>query len=370
MADWLGSRIGRFYCRYVDWGALDQDGASYQFMVGGTVELSSLSATKVSGSIKFDGEAPDPSKLLRIYYEFEDAHGDTESRAVCTMLVEVSSDDRTDSSSRGTAKMESVLKVLQDRQHGSPYVIPAGTNAVAKAVEICGELGLKTNNPSSDYVLSQQKVFPTDEANYLAIVNWLLSVAGYGSASPDAFGAVKMDPYVEPAEMEPSFTFEPGPQSVMLPEITATSDWQSSPNAVRLYHEGEGGAVSAYALNVDERSKSSLPNRGWREKTLMETVTELSGESLEERLVNLVAMCERRLSDNSAEVEHVEISCPYLPIEQGDAVRVSYADVDWKGSVTNYSIDLGDDAGAALSARRFARLELKMESGGSIVWSA
>lgn len=370
MADWLGSRIGRFFGRYVEWGALDDEGAEYGCITGGSVELSALSPTKASGSLGFDGEAPDSSKLLRLYYTFEDARGSVETRPVCTMLVEVSSDGRTEGLSSGTAKMESVLKVLQDRHHGSPYVVPAGTNAVGKAVEICEAVGLRTNGPKSDYVLSSQKVFPVDEANYLGIVNWLLSAAGYTSASPDAYGNVVMEPYIDPADRPPAFTFQPGAQSVMLPEITVTNDWQASPNAVRLYHESEKGAVSAYALNVDPESRSSLPNRGWRERTLMENVTEVAGDTLEEQLESLMAACMSRLVDNSAEVERVEVSCPFLPIDQGDAVRVAYAGVDWTGAVVNYRFDLADDSSATLTARRFARASLEIETGGEVVWSA
>lgn len=367
MADWTGSRIGRFFGRCVDWDTW-QEGEDYPYVTGGSIELSAFSSTKVSGTCKFDGEAPDPSKLLRIYYEFQDAMGDKETRAVCTMLVEVANDDRTDSKTSGSAKLESVLKVLQDRQHGAPYVVPAGTNSVAKAVEICESLGLRTNGPTAGHVLSQQKVFTTDEANYLTIVNWLLSAAGYASATPDAYGNVVMEPYREPTERETVYRFEPGQKSVMLPQITVESDWQSSPNVVRLYFESDTESLSAYARNVDVESKPSLPNRNWREKTMSEAVTELAGSTPEERLENLEETARRKLVDNSAEVERVVIGCPYLPIEQDDSVSVDYAGVCWSGSVSNYKFDLGDDSSGPLTVRRFAKKALEIESGGEIIW--
>lgn len=368
MADWTGSRIGRFYGRYADWKTLD-DAGDYPHMTGGSIELSAFSSTKASGTMAFDGEAPDPSKLMRIYYEFQDAKGEKETRPVCTMLVEVSSDDRTDAWTSGSAKLESVLKVLQDRKHGAPYVIPAGTNSVAKAVEICESLGLKTNGATAGHVLSQQKVFTTEEANYLTIVNWLLSAAGFSSASPDAFGNVVMRRYKDPYERESVYEFAPGQRSVMLPEITLERDWQSSPNVVRLYFESDSESVSAYAANIDPNSKPSLPNRGWREKTLSEAVTELAGDSAAERAANLEETARKKLTDNSAEVERVVIGCPYLPIEQDDSVSVRYAGVDWKGSVSNYRFSLEDDSSGRLTVRRYVKTALEIESGNEVLWT-
>lgn len=368
MADWTGSRRGRFFARYVDWDTW-AEGAEFGNVAGGGIELSALSDTKASGTLDFEGEAPDPSKLLRIYYTFEDCEGESETVAVSTMLVEVSDDGRTDRKSSGTARLESVLKVLKDKEYGAPFTVPEGTNAVQKAVELCESVGLRTNNPTSAYALSKQKVFPAEEANYLAIVNWLLSAAGYGSAFPDANGVVTMEPYVEPTDREPAFTFEAGESSVLFPEIKVVTDWQSSPNAVRLHYETENESITAYALNIDPESKSSLPSRGWREKTLREAVTELEGTSAEQRMENLEAMAASRLVANSAEVERVELQCPFLPLSPNDSVRTNYAGVDWAGGITNYSVKLGDDSTSTVTARRFVRRALRVDSGGEILWT-
>lgn len=372
MADWTGSRRGRFVYRSVDWETWDE-GAEYAHATGGSLELSAFTSLKASGSVKFDGAPPDTEGLIRIYYEFEDDQGEAESVCLATMLVETSSFSygADGSESYGNATLESTLKVLQDRDYGAPFTVPAGTDAVGKAVELVTSLGLRCNAPEgSGYVLSSDRTFGTDECDYLTIVNWLLDRAGFASAWVDAYGAVQMTPYVEPTSRVAVFTFEPGQKSVMLPELPYANDWHQTPNVVRLSYSTEEESLTAWASNIDPDHPASLPRRGFREKTLADEVDELSGETAKERLADLVAKAEAKLIDNSSEIDYVTVGCPLLPLSPNDAVEVRFGSLDWRGAVTNYTIDLGSGgAGCKLKARRFVRTALKVESSGEVVWS-
>lgn len=374
MADWLGTRTGRFIFRKVKWGTWEEAG-EYGNVTGGSLELAAFTDIKASGSIDFDGEAPDAEDLLRVCYELTDERGDYEMVPVATMLVECSKptltgDSRFRVSQSGSATLNSVLKVLKDKEYGAPFTIPAGTQAVAKAVELTESLGLRVNNPDpSAYALSGDHTFSADDANYLAIVNWLLSAAGYSSAWIDEYGSVQMTPYIEPTERSVSMSFSEGDESVMLPKVPYKNDWQATPNVCRLYYETETESLRAASYNVDAEHPASLPRRGNREKTIRETVSELAGDTLSDRLENLKEMSRKKLIDNSAEIDYVEIGCPYLPLTPNMAVEVRYATLDWRGNVTNFAIDLGDDSNCKLEARRFVRTAIATETEGEVIWS-
>lgn len=377
MVDWLGRRKGRYIFRYVDFATMAEMG-EYDSVVGGSLELSAFTDTKASGSIDFEGEPPDASRLLRVYYTFEDESGEVlEPTAIATLAVEataptVMEDIIGETMLSGSATLDGVLRVLKDREYGAPFTVAEGTIAVDKAVELCVSAGLPVNAPDqSDYAISSQHTFTAEEANYLSIVNWLLSAAGFSAAYADAYGNVMMTRYEDPSERDTVFSFEPGQRSVMLPEVPYTNEWAFTPNVCRLSYETESESLSAWASNVDSEHPASLPNRAGREKTLAGTVTELAGGTVEERLANLVSKAEGTLADNSAQIDYVEIGCPLLPIAPNDAIGVRYGSLDgWRGAVTNYTINLADDSDCRLKARRFVRRTLGIESGGEVVWYA
>lgn len=372
MADWRGSRTGRFTFVKVTWPDF-MEAEEYGSATGGSVEFSALSDLKANGSLSFDGEQPDPDHMMRIYYEFEDQNGESERVAVATMLVEASKPTVEEHGGNvltsGKATLSSVLKVLSDVELNVPYTVKAGEQAIAKALSLIADCGLPTNNPDpSAYALSQDYTFQPEDANVLGIVNALLGFAGYSSAWVDAYGVVQITPYVEPTEREAVFRFEAGPDSVIYPEMSSESSWGDTSNVVRLSYTTDEECLVAWCKNVDPSHKASLPSRGWREKTLAETVSELAGETPEERLEALKEMARKKLASNSADVEHATVQCAYLPLATNDAAEVSYGGVDWKGSIVSYRVDLSDDSSSSAKVRRFIRSTLQVETGGEIAW--
>lgn len=371
MANWLGNRSdNRFFYHRVEWSRWEE-AEEYENVTGGSLELSSVSDTKVSGSIDFDGEMPNTSDLLRIYYEFTDDDGNHEVVPVATMLVSCANptlrgDSRYGFVTSGSATLDSVLKILKDKEYGMPFTVAAGTQAIKLAVELVESLGLRTNNPDKNaYTIKEGYTFPANEANYLAIVNWLLTSAGYQACWPDENGIVLMTKYRDkPASME----FAEDDESVMLPEMPYTNDWQTTKNVCRLFYETEKESLRAWASNVDPEHKASLPNRGWRESTLREEVSELAGDTVQDRLAALIDLSERKLIENSAEIDYVDIGCPYLPLSPNLVISVKYAGLDWKGDITNYSIDLGDETQCKIKARRFVRTAMNIEKSGEVLW--
>lgn len=374
MANWLGNRRGnRFFYRRIVWPTWEE-AEDYENATGGSLELSALSDTKASGSLDFDGEIPNTSDLLRIYYEFTDDDGNQEVVPVATMLVSCANptlrgDSRYGFVTSGSATLDSVLKILKDKEYGMPFTVAAGTQAVQLAIELVESLGLRVNNPdASAYAIKEDYTFPANEANYLTIVDWLLTSAGYQACWPDEYGIVQMNKYVEPTERPTSMEFAEDDESVMLPEMPYTNDWQTTKNVCRLFYETDKESLRAWTSNVDPEHKASLPSRGWRESTLREDVSELAGDTVEDRLEALKELSRQKLIDNSTEIDYVDIGCPYLPLSPNLAISVKYAGLDWKGAITNYSIDLGDETQCKIKARRFVRTAMKTETEGEVLW--
>ena len=372
MADWKGSRTGGFFYREVEWPTFKEVG-DYQHATGGSLEMSALSDVKVNGSLSFDGEPPNPANLLRVFYGFTDAEGRYEEVAVATMGVIAANPTVSDGidgvQMKGKAKLTSMLQILKDVELNRPYTVKAGEQAIAKAMALIADCGLPTNSPDpSAYALSKEWTVAPEDANVLSIVNKLLGFAGYSSAWVDAYGVVQLTPYVEPTDREATIRFSAGPDSIIRPEMGSENDWGDTPNVVRLSYSTDSEFLAAWCKNVDPAHKASLPSRGGREKTHSEQVSQLAGDTAQERLANLKEMARSTLAANSAEVEYAEVDCAFMPVEPNDAAEVDYAGVSWKGAVMSCKVDLGDDSSEKVRVRRFVRTALEVETGGEILW--
>lgn len=363
MADWFGSRRNvKWTYKRVDWKTWDEVG-DYNGIVGGSDEESFFTSIKGGGSLDYVGESLSSVDLVRTYYEFDGDDGEHVRVPVCTMLVD--SDNETIDGSgaiSGTVSTYSVLRVPDQRKPGLPMTVNANTKAVEAADKILRDLGLRTSMTDSGYTLASDHTFKPDDS-YLDIVNWLLTTAGYMSASPDAYGVVILAPY-ENTKREPVFTFRDDHRSIMYPQVEDENNYSSTPNVVRLYAEDEYAGYYAVARNEDVDSPSSLPNRGGRETTLYEEINELkppynAGDSnqsaqADKRLDALKEMARQKLLNNTAEIEYVTISNGYYPLTQGDSVEIVYKDRRWVGTVTNIKRDHNTESKCSTKIRRFS----------------
>lgn len=364
MIDYTGSRLERLTYRRVMWPSM-AIAEEYQGITGGSIELSAFSDLRASGSLAFDSEyMPSTHDLVQIAYKFEDAYGNSKESVLATLFCGTSEPVLEGTGFSGELTLESVLRVPNMRCYGMPYVVPAGTNCVAKAVEIIESLGLRTNKPKSDHVLSRDKVFDPD-TSFLVIVNTLISMAGYASCVPDSFGGVLIMPYVEPQERDPVWMFDDGARSIMMPEVALSDNSEDMYNACRLVYESSEESLWAATLNNDKNSASSISNRGF-ERTLYESVTELSGDTVEARLAALKELSLARLIENTAGIEYVEFQHPYVPIAPNDAVSIDYSrpGISWVGAVTNMQISLEVSMPCKTKARRFVRKGFVTETTG------
>lgn len=366
MTDYLGNRHNeKFVYRRVSWPGM-VEGEEYRQFTGGSVEKSAFSDLKESGSVNYQGDTPpDDHDLLRIYYEFDDDDGNHAEHAIATMRMYVSEPTYQGDIIKGTVELYSLLQVLSDKVYGSPFTIAKGTKAVTFAKQLAEGLNLKVNSASSSYTIATDHTFDND-ASYLTIINWLLTVANFQSVFRDEYGVLQMQPYIEPTEREVSFTFVDDEQSIMYPEVKQSYDWGSTPNVVRMIYETDEETLIAAAYNIDPASRASIVNRG-AEKTLIESINELQGTTQAARITELKSKSLAKLIENSSDIEYVTLKHAWIPILVNNAIGVTYreAGLDWKGAITNLKVDLKPSVPCELKARRYVRSSLVTRTEGS-----
>lgn len=369
-AKWSGWAHQRLSFRRVIWPTWEE-AEEYTQITGGQLELSAFTDLKVEGSLTFEGlEVPDDHDLVRIYHGYADSSGEHEMEPLATLMFSVAKPTYEGMTVSGKLDCRSTLSILASKSYGAPFTIAAGTQAVQKAIELAESLGLRVNNPDpSAYTIREAHTFREEEANYLTIVNWLLSAAGYSSAWVDAYGIVQMTPYIEPTERTAALTLADDERSIMYPELSRQSDYSDTPNVVRLCYETDEETLIASAANVDPNSRASLPSRSY-EVTHSETVTELAGDTQSDRLENLKALAKQKLIDKSSDIEYVEGRCQYVEgLQPNNAIQIDYAraDLEWNGALTNVNLKLDKSMPADFKARRFVRTGLLVEVSGSAI---
>jgi hypothetical protein len=363
---WTGYREESWTYRRVTWPGFEER-EDYTVFTGGEIDLSALSTLRASGTLDFTGGSlPSEHDLVRVYYRITDETGETYETPLGTFFMAVGSPDYEGSMVSGTVDLESTLMVPSNGSYGRHYTVKAGTNAVSKAKEIMDGLGLRTNATASSYTLAKDVIYDPDDS-WLTICNDLLSMAGYGSCSPDPYGTIRMAPYVEPQDRQASWTFSDGTDSIMLPKVSVSDNSEDIPNVVRLVHESEDESLWAASVNEDPLSPASTVSRGY-ECCLNDTISELSGDTKDARLENLKTMARKKLVDNSSSIEYVEWGFPWVPLWPNDAISISYltARLDWHGAVTEMKVEVGGHCSVTGKARRFVRKGfVTREDGGS-----
>ena len=359
-----GNRANETYTyRKVDWRTW-QEGADLGNVTGGSIELGAFTDLKATCTFNYvGGEAPEQDGLVRIYYSFEDGEG-THPYMLGTFIIGYSTVTQTDDRLSGSCDGYSVLKVLADKKYGLPFTACAGEYPVAKAAALMQSLGLKVDvKEESSYRLANDHTFEPDDS-YLTIVNWLLTAAGFASVTPNAEGVCEVRGQ---SAHEVRQSFDAGAYSILYPSVSTENDWQSTPNVVRAYYEDDTCAVYAVAKNMSG-GKASLDNRGGRELTMYEGVSELEGADADAKLANLTTYATAKLLDNSNEIERVKFSHPYVPLEPNDAVTIVYGSLDWTGNVTNMRISLAPSTKCETETRRLTAPEITVETENGVLW--
>lgn len=180
---------------------------------------------------------------------------------------------------------------------------------------------------------------------WLSVVKGLLGKAGmHLEISPEGIVSAVMDR--DAASMQPSWTFDDGNSSIMLPDVTVTSDLSGIPNRYEAVYSGSSGSVVGVAQNDDPSSQVSTVSRGrivlLRETNPSGLVSSDSDKQAVPSKATADAFARRTLRAKSCLESTVEIEHAYCGTRVGDCVRVSterYGGIDIIGRVSSQTLD-------------------------------
>lgn len=337
--NWFGNRKNEeFIFKRVSWDDWTEH-ESYNYITSGSIEYSADAELKVTGKFEFEGyDIPDTNDLIRVYYKFSQG-SETIEVALATFFMSYSSIKYIDTmkgiKASGSINGESVLTVLKNKKVGRPYTIRKGTYSVVKAWELIEECGLHYNSP---VLLAGIKRLTTDYTfkatdNYLTVINYLMGVAQYKDVYPDENGVIQLEPI---AKQHNTIYFANDEESIMYPELNADNNWMTTPNVVKMLYNTDTACILATARNL-QGSRASLQNRGNREITYVEEVSNVGNGSLRKLLKE---KAETVLKEKSADIEYVKFQHALVPMGLYDTVNINYGLMGWEGKLDNFSITL------------------------------
>lgn len=175
----------------------------------------------------------------------------------------------------GTLELSILDKLSILAEDALPHSLgyPVGTLVTAAIVQLIRSTGeTKVAVVESNETLRTALVFDVGESK-LAIINRLLTTIDYGSIWVDGYGVFRAEPYVEPSKREIKHRFESGDYATFTDEIEDERDLFSIPNKIIAVSttNGETEALVAVAQDDDPTSPYSVPSRGGRVITRVET---------------------------------------------------------------------------------------------------
>lgn len=355
----------RYIFRRVKWPTFEEL-EEYPYIIDGSLEFSADADMKITGTFNFEGfELPNVDDLMRVYYEFTDDNGEKGTYPIGTFFVGYSDLEYTETikglKAKGTLNANSTLKCLEDALCGKPYVINRGQNYIYEAQKICQQFKLPVEYVPDWQALTLDHVFDAG-TSYLEIVNWLTEQAGYLNAYPNEMGVIQLQP-ASALELT-EITLQNDSKSIIYPTIKRTNDFATTPNVVRYIYDTEHSSIVATAKNLSG-SRNSIDAMGGREITEFDDLADLpSGAVL---LDALKERARQRVVELSADVEYVDYEHAYIPMQLYQPITLKFSDLDWSGTIDNYTIDLKAGTRVQSKLKRVLEENVTVEVTGEII---
>ncbi len=315
MVDWYGPRNPRWRVEL-----LDSDDAPLRMLEGvksGSVEIAAQTELGVSGQLVILDRGQEIDWMQhRVRITYDPGIAGADPWPVATMLL--SSPRRRTRPDGNLWEVETLGKliVLDEDEIDETYSLAAGTQIIPKVVELivsAGEHSIAVT--PSTATLASQRVWPVGTKKR-KIVNDLLESAGYWSVWTDGLGQFRVEPYVDPGERQPSFTFAAGKASIHTPEHDREQDLAKVPNRYIVVGQGDdtNAAPRGVASNDDPDSPYGYQARGNRWVTASEEGAEVENDAA------ATALAKRRLRDAMAPVARRSVTHAIVPLNPNDVV--------------------------------------------------
>ena len=236
------------------------------------------------------------------------------------------------------------LSVLDEDKIEETLSAPAGSVALDLAIQqihLAGEYAITYTDSSAQ--LREAIVWPAGTSR-LSIVDSLMQAINYNRVWADGWGRYRLEPFVNPADRPPVWTFQPGELAIHSPEWKRQQNITGIPNKVILTTSGddEQEALRAVASNTNPDSPYSYQARGNRW-----VVRDYDGvEAVDQPTLDSLA--QRYLSNASRAVASYHVSHAPIPLDPMDVVRWRSGRHDVLAEVNEYQIEL--NAGAMMSS--------------------
>ena len=226
--------------------------------------------------------------------------------------------------------------ILAGDNFGGMYTVAAGTNIIAKVIEVIQSTGeTKVAIDPSSLVLASAITWDAN-ATKLNIVNDLLSAANYWSVWTNGLGYFRSYPYLAPSYRPVMHNFVDDAQGLYLPAFTRNYDPFNVPNRYVVLGKTDGGIEAVRKEATDTTLPYGYPYRPWL--TTTEADVDYSDDA------TLQAIANRKLADAQQVTETFEFSHPFIKFGLNDVVTFTNSKLGTRTAVVQkqtYSLQTG-----------------------------
>lgn len=336
---------------------------------GGTITRNDDTRIKESAEVELLEPYDFGPNLVRVFLDAEWDDGASVEVPLGTFLPVVPSRSVSGRTSKRSVKMYGRLQELMDDSFPAPVTVPSGTNAVSYAASVCRDAGLEVVSDASDYATTNVRAYGIGAkqnnsevgTTKLDCVNDLLSIAGFRAAYTDVMGRVRLERYLDPGDIAPSWEFEEGLNARFERDMTEEFDYTTAANHVVVRYgsleDGDGRVIVGEAWDNDPASELSTASRG-RTITNAYTYSELPpGDSDSEMRDYADRRAESLLRTAQSVIRRVTFTHAYAPVKVNDTLSLSYAtgDINGKFQVRTQTLRLVGGCPIECEARIFRR---------------
>lgn len=213
----------------------------------------------------------------------------------------------------------SPLIELKEKLPPLGFFIPKDTNILEESIVLMREKIrapiVKTSN--SENIPYEFVSNPSD--------TWLKFISDFVGSSKhriqlDELGRVMFEPVIKTEAMTPSWIYDDGNSSILLPSISLENDLYGIPNVVEVIFSSDEYYLHSRVENTDEESPTSIINRG-REIIHRVTEPDISGTITQTKI-------DKYANDLLKEMSSLQYSITYThgycPVKVGDCVILNY----------------------------------------------
>lgn len=317
MANWANSMQQTYEYYLVDPGTWTDTCRLYN-VTSCTINRDSGADTLGSASFNVVGSLPEC--YVRAYLvTFQ--NGITDKYPLGTFLVQTPSSTYNGKVHKATIDAYTPLLELKENKPPIGYSIMKNSNVLEYAYRLTREnlrapvtRSYSEGKLFSDYVADPEEEWISYIRGLLLNDNHILEL--------DEMGHVMFAPKQDLASMQPTWTFDDGNSSILLPEITVDQDLYGIPNVVEVIVSRGHGCYQTRVVNDDPNSPVSTINRG---REIVYRVTDCNlpdKEHATDAMINEYA--ERVLRELSTLEYTVTFEHAYCPVRLGDCVRLNY----------------------------------------------